>query len=68
MQLVSERDGDRDELDFELLGNRQGKPTLLQTNIYKDGKGEREQRFKLWFDPTESYHTYRILWNQHQIV
>ncbi|KAM7485812.1 hypothetical protein LguiA_001821 [Lonicera macranthoides] len=66
--LVSERDGDRDEVDFEFLGNREGKPTLLQTNIYKDGKGEREQRFKLWFDPTETYHTYRILWNQHQIV
>ncbi|XP_015942277.1 probable xyloglucan endotransglucosylase/hydrolase protein 8 [Arachis duranensis] len=25
-------------------------------------------RHMLWFDPTEDYHTYSILWNNHQIV
>ncbi|KAL3596231.1 hypothetical protein D5086_007868 [Populus alba] len=58
----------RDELDFEFLGNRTGEPYLIQTNIYKNGTGNREMRHMLWFDPTEEYHTYSILWNNHQIV
>ncbi|KAJ6367533.1 hypothetical protein OIU78_000153 [Salix suchowensis] len=58
----------RDELDFEFLGNRTGEPYLIQTNIYKNGTGNREMRHMLWFDPTEDYHTYSILWNNQQIV
>ncbi|KAL9384112.1 hypothetical protein Peur_024435 [Populus x canadensis] len=58
----------RDELDFEFLGNRTGEPYLIQTNIYKNGTGNREMRHMLWFDPTEEYHTYSILWNNLQIV
>ncbi|PRQ28520.1 putative xyloglucan:xyloglucosyl transferase [Rosa chinensis] len=58
----------RDELDFEFLGNRSGQPYLIQTNVYKNGTGNREMRHSLWFDPTEDYHTYSILWNNHQIV
>ncbi|XP_059625210.1 xyloglucan endotransglucosylase/hydrolase protein 2-like [Cornus florida] len=57
-----------DELDFEFLGNREGKPYTLQTNVFSNGQGNREQRTLLWFDPTADYHTYKILWNQHQIV
>ncbi|RDY10925.1 Xyloglucan endotransglucosylase/hydrolase protein 2 [Mucuna pruriens] len=57
-----------DELDFEFLGNREGKPYRLQTNVFVDGHGNREQRLLLWFDPTADFHSYRILWNQHQIV
>ncbi|KAG4907733.1 hypothetical protein AAZX31_20G129800 [Glycine max] len=59
---------ERDELDFEFLGNRTGEPYLIQTNVYKNGTGGREMRHMLWFDPTEDYHTYSILWNNHQIV
>ncbi|CAI8617206.1 unnamed protein product [Vicia faba] len=58
----------RDEIDFEFLGNRTGQPYLVQTNVYKNGTGNREMRHMLWFDPTEDYHTYSILWNNHQLV
>ncbi|KAL0384796.1 UNVERIFIED_CONTAM: Xyloglucan endotransglucosylase/hydrolase protein 2 [Sesamum radiatum] len=57
-----------DELDFEFLGNKEGRPITLQTNLYANGKGEREQRFHLWFDPTANFHTYKIMWNEHQIL
>ncbi|KAF7811134.1 putative xyloglucan endotransglucosylase/hydrolase protein 8 [Senna tora] len=59
---------ERDELDFEFLGNRTGQPYLIQTNVFKNGTGGREMRHMLWFDPTEEFHTYSILWNNHQIV
>ena len=58
----------RDELDFEFLGNLTGQPYLIQTNVYKNGVGNREMRHMLWFNPTEDFHTYFVLWNNHQIV
>ncbi|EOA17101.1 hypothetical protein CARUB_v10005358mg [Capsella rubella] len=58
----------QDEVDFEFLGNIEGKPITLQTNVYTQGRGNREQRFSLWFDPTIDFHTYGILWNPYHIV
>ncbi|PIA61489.1 hypothetical protein AQUCO_00300770v1 [Aquilegia coerulea] len=59
---------EHDEIDFEFLGNRTGQPYIVQTNVFTGGKGDREHRIYLWFDPTQHYHSYSVLWNMYQIV
>ncbi|XP_047965399.1 xyloglucan endotransglucosylase protein 2-like [Salvia hispanica] len=65
---LSSQNSEHDEIDFEFLGNRTGQPYILQTNVYTGGKGDKEQRIYLWFDPTKEFHSYSILWNLYQIV
>ncbi|GLJ27284.1 hypothetical protein SUGI_0535590 [Cryptomeria japonica] len=58
----------RDELDFEFLGNVSGQPITVQTNIFADGFDRRRERINLWFDPAQDYHKYSIFWNIYYII
>lgn len=69
MAFYMSSDGpNHDELDFEFLGNLSGEPYLVQTNVYVNGTGDREQRHSLWFDPTTDFHTYSLFWNRRYIT
>ncbi|CAH2037661.1 unnamed protein product [Thlaspi arvense] len=59
-----------DEIDFEFLGNIRGREWRIQTNIYGNGSTHlgREERYNLWFDPTEDFHQYSILWSLTHII
>uniref|UniRef100_A0A0E0EVE2 Xyloglucan endotransglucosylase/hydrolase n=1 Tax=Oryza meridionalis TaxID=40149 RepID=A0A0E0EVE2_9ORYZ len=59
-----------DELDFEFLGNIKGREWRVQTNVYGNGSTSvgREERYGLWFDLTEDFHRYAILWSHDRIV
>ncbi|GMH26282.1 hypothetical protein Nepgr_028125 [Nepenthes gracilis] len=59
-----------DEIDFEFLGNVRGKDWRIQTNVYGNGSVSvgREERYNLWFDPSEGFHQYSILWSEAHII
>ncbi|PKI64593.1 hypothetical protein CRG98_015025 [Punica granatum] len=65
--------GNHDEVDIEFLGTTPDKPYTVQTNVYIRGSGDgtiigREMKFHLWFDPTQDFHNYAILWAPDEIV
>ncbi|KAL6876316.1 hypothetical protein ACP4OV_012888 [Aristida adscensionis] len=67
--LISQpEDSGRDEVDFEFLGDVDGKPVTVQTNVIINGRSFREQRLHLWFDPAADFHDYKILWNPFQLM
>uniref|UniRef100_A0A2N9G7U1 Xyloglucan endotransglucosylase/hydrolase n=1 Tax=Fagus sylvatica TaxID=28930 RepID=A0A2N9G7U1_FAGSY len=49
-------------------GNSAGTVTAYYLRSEGQGKGNREQQFYLWFDPTADFHTYSILWNPQRII
>ncbi|KAM7279312.1 hypothetical protein ACFE04_006446 [Oxalis oulophora] len=65
--------GHHDEIDIEFLGTTTDKPYILQTNVYMKGSGDgniigREIKFHLWFDPTQAFHNYAIIWDPNEII
>ncbi|XAR70676.1 Xyloglucan:xyloglucosyl transferase [Bertholletia excelsa] len=47
-----------------------GRPWWFQTNLSGNGSTSRgrEERYTLWFDPTQDFHCYSILWTSTNII
>ncbi|CAN1157554.1 Probable xyloglucan endotransglucosylase/hydrolase protein 27 [Linum perenne] len=54
-----EGDKSQDEIDFEFIGKDK---TVVQTNYYTTGTGNREQVHDLGFDCSDGFHEYTIKW------
>ncbi|GMI98360.1 XYLOGLUCAN ENDOTRANSGLUCOSYLASE/HYDROLASE 20, xyloglucan endotransglucosylase/hydrolase 20 [Hibiscus trionum] len=59
-----EGDKSQDEIDFEFLGKDK---TIVQTNYYTTGTGNREQIHDLGFDCSDGFHEYTIKWSPDSI-
>ena len=57
-----------DEFNFEFLGNALGETYIVQTNIYSNDTGYREQHIYLRFDPMTHFHSYSFSWNHNQVA
>ncbi|KAG8382531.1 hypothetical protein BUALT_Bualt05G0087100 [Buddleja alternifolia] len=70
MSNVDTFEKNHDELDIEFLGNVEGKAWRFQTNMYGNGSVSRgrEERYKIWFDPSKDSHRYSILWTPINII
>lgn len=60
---LSSLEGDKtqDEIDFEFLGKDR---TIVQTNYYTAGTGNREKIHHLGFDASDGFHEYVIKWGR----
>ncbi|KAJ6334928.1 hypothetical protein OIU78_011716 [Salix suchowensis] len=54
-----EGDKSQDEIDFEFLGKDK---SIVQTNFYASGTGNREEIHDLGFDCSDAFHEYVIKW------
>ncbi|KAI4372374.1 hypothetical protein MLD38_010615 [Melastoma candidum] len=63
---LSSLEGDRsqDEIDFEFLGKDK---SIIQTNYYTAGTGNREEIHDLGFDCSDGFHEYVIKWQRDYI-
>ncbi|KAM5555096.1 putative xyloglucan endotransglucosylase/hydrolase protein 27 [Rosa sericea] len=59
-----EGDKSQDEIDFEFLGKDM---TIVQTNYYTEGTGNKEEIHDLGFNCSEGFHEYVIKWSKDEI-
>jgi len=64
---LSSLEGDKtqDEIDFEFLGKDK---SIIQTNVYTTGTGNREVIHDLGFDSSQEFHEYTICWTRDKIT
>ncbi|XP_020219386.1 putative xyloglucan endotransglucosylase/hydrolase protein 1 [Cajanus cajan] len=59
-----EGDKSQDEIDFEFLGRDR---SLVQTNVFTEGAGNRERFHELGFDASDGFHEYVFAWGSEAI-
>ncbi|KAL2337378.1 hypothetical protein Fmac_011824 [Flemingia macrophylla] len=59
-----EGDKSQDEIDFEFLGKDR---SVVQTNVFVEGAGNRERIHQLGFDASDEFHVYELAWGSQAI-